>query len=231
MFDFINEKDLDIYLQYFGKNRKKFMRFRYLYGFLFFLIGAMIAILINHYFAYLLLPILAFIGYKFPYVQLILNKRKKDLINSYIFPQFLQSFIALLNSSGNVYQTLVASIDYTNEPLKTELKKLVARIEKSNDRDDYLAFANYVDTSEAFMIMDMIYQFSEFGIRKESLKELESYILSLQENKMEELIARKMQEMEKLGFIPIFISLFLVGGFAVVLFLHYMSDVMNSINF
>lgn len=231
MFDFIKEKDLDIYLQYFGKSRKKFMQFRYLYGFLFFLIGAMVALLFNHYLTYILLPIIAFVGYKVPYVQLILNKRKQDLINSYLFPQFLQSFLALLTSSGNVYQTLVASIDYTSEPLKTELKKLVARIEQSNNRDDYLAFADYVGTSEAFMIMDMIYQFSEFGVRKDSLEELERYIYDLQENKIDELIQRKMLEMDKLGFIPIFISLFLVGGFAVILFMHYMNDVMSAVNF
>lgn len=219
-----------MYLKYFGKERKKFSQVRYLYGFLFFLMAAMVVLLFQHYLSFVALPLVTFIGYKVPYIMLILSKRKSDLINSYLFPQFLQSFMALLSSSGNVYQTLVATIDYTSDPLQTELKKLVKKIERQNNRDDYLTFAEYVGNSEAYMIMDMIYQFSEFGVRKDSLDELERYILSLQENKMDELIARKMMEMDKLGFVPIFISLFLVGGFAVVLFLHYMKDVTEAIS-
>lgn len=224
------ETHIDAYMRYFSKEKKTFTRTRYLYAILFFIMYAMVVLMLKNYVFFAGLPIAFLIGYKMPYLNLMLLKEKQDLTVSFLFPQFLQSFMALLSSSGNVYQALKATIPYTEEPLKEELEKLVKNIEKENKRDDYLAFAEFIGTSEAYMIIDMIYQFSEFGIKKDALREMQGYIQSLQENKTDELITRKMTEMDKLGFAPIFISLFLVGGFAVVIFLHYMQDVMDALS-
>ncbi|UZM97422.1 hypothetical protein OL548_19885 [Lysinibacillus sp. MHQ-1] len=54
----------------------------------------------------------------------------------------------------------------------------------------------------------MIYQFSEQGVEKESIQELERYIQNLQENKVDELIQHKMNASDKFGLFPILISLF-----------------------
>lgn len=227
---FWKERQIDVYLDYFKRDKKKFTRSRYLLaGFLFLLYGIS-ALIVKKYWGFLGLPVAFFIGYKLPYLQLFMKKKEKDLLVSFLFPQFLQSFIALLPSSGNVYQTLQSTIKYTGEPLRSELEKLVKKIEKENNRDDYLAFAEFVGSSEAYMIMDMIYQFSEFGVKEEALQELNHYIETLQENKVDELINKKMLQMDKYGYGAIFISMFLVGGFAVLIFMYYMKDVMDAIN-
>lgn len=211
-------------------DKKRFSRVRYVYGGILFLIFALGILLIKEYLWFITLPVAFYLGYKIPFLNLIFSKRKNDLLNSYLFPQFLQSFLALLSSSGNVYQTLVETIKYTSDPLQTELKRLVENIEQGNRRDDYLAFANYIGTSEAYMIMDMIYQFSEYGVKKEALKELENYIYILHENKTDELIQRKMIEMDKYSYMPIFISLIVSFGFAAVIFFHYFKDITNAIS-
>ncbi|MEG0258566.1 MAG: type II secretion system F family protein [Lysinibacillus sp.] len=228
--ELLKEDLLSAHLKYFKKAKRSFIITRVLYGVittLFFLMGMM---LLKNYLWLVASPAAFYFGWKYAYLNLLLNKKNLDVKNAFLFPQFLQSFMALLSSSGNVYQALKESIHYTSDPLKYELEKLVQKIEKGNNRVDYLVFAEYVGSSEAYMIMNMIYQFSEQGVEKESLRELELYIHNLQENKVDELIQSKMVAIEKYGMIPIFISLVLVGGFAGVIFMHYMSDVTNALN-
>lgn len=228
--ELLKESLLTAHLNYFKKKKSNFLITRILYGIIITLIFSMVVMILKNYLLFIGLPVVFFIGWKYAYFNLLLSKRKLDVKNSYLFPQFLQSFIALLSSSGNVYQALKETVRYTSEPINHELEKLVHKIEKGNNRKDYLAFAEYVGSSEAYMIMNMIYQFSEQGVEKESLRELENYIQNLQENKVDELIQSKMLSSEKFGMIPIFISLFLVGGFAVVIFMYYMSDVSKALN-
>src|SRR5690625_768134 len=198
----VKEKYLNAYLEYFDRDKKQFTFYRIIYGSVLFFIFATGVLLLQEYLWFLVTPIAFFIGYKMPYWSLISSKKKSDLTVSFLFPQFLQSFMALLQSSGNIYQTLKVTTDYINDPLKSELEKLVNNIEEGNHRDDYMAFANFIGTNEAYMIMDMIYQFSEFGVKKEAINELESYVQSLQENKVNELIERKMLSVEKYGYTP-----------------------------
>lgn len=227
---FWKERHLGAYLDYFKRDKKKFTSSRYLLAGFLFLLYAISVLIVKEYWGFLGLPVVFWMGYKLPYLQLLMQKKEKDLLVSFLFPPFLQSFIALLPSSGNVYQTLKVTVEYTGEPLKDELKKLVKKIEKENNRDDYLAFAEFIGTSEAYMIMDMIYQFSEFGVKEDALQELVRYTETLQENKVDELINKKMLQMDKYGYGAIFISMFLVGGFAVLIFMYYMKDVMDAIN-
>lgn len=223
--ELLKETNLEVYLRYFQRDAKPFKIIRIIYGLLFLMFFATSALLFENYLLLIGSPIVAIIGYKFPYLNLILRKEKQNLIVSFLFPEFLQSFMALLSSSGNVYQTLVASVPHVGEPIKSELEKLIRNIEKENKREYYLEFAEYIGTSEAYMILDLIYQFSEFGIKKDALQQIEQYIQSIVENKTEELIEKKMSVMDVLSFPPLLISLVLVFGFAVVLFLYYMQDV------
>lgn len=228
--ELLKEKNVETYLNYFNKNKKKFRYERLLYGSAFFLIFTLAILMIGKQLLLVMTPIGFLLGYKIPYINLILRKREADIIVSFLFPQFLQSFIALTSSSGNVYQMLKNAIPYTGEPLKSELVKLVRKIEDgTNRREDYLSFAEFIGTSEAHMIMNMIYQFSEFGIKKETLSVLQDYIKNMTENKTNELINKKMASMDKLGLMPLFISLFFVIGFAGVIFWHYFQHVMGTV--
>lgn len=228
--ELLSEKSKAIYFEYFRINENKFRLNRYLIGILFFGLMAITSLLLDNYLLLLVTPAAFYVGYKVPYINLISQKKQSDLMISFAFPQFLQSFMALLPTSGNVYQTFKNTLEYTSEPIKGQLEKLINNIEDENKREYYLEFAEFIGTTDAYMVMDQIYQFSEYGIKKNSLGELQRYIQSIQENKMDELIIKKMARMENHGLVPLFISMFLVGGFALIIVYYYIVDVMGSLN-
>lgn len=227
--EFFKEDYLDTYLEYFNSDKKGFRITRIIYGLVFFLIFSLGFVLLKKYGLLLFTPLAFYLGYKLPYFALLKRKKQEELVVSFLFPQFLQSFMGLLSSSGNVYQTLKATVEYVNEPLKCELEKLVKNIEKDNKREYYIFFAEFVGTNEAYIIMDMIYQFSEFGVKKESLESLRDHIQGLNENKVNELIEEKMLSGEKYGYMSIFIALIMILGYAGAIFLYYMQDVMDAL--
>lgn len=228
--ELLKESRLDWTLKYFDKDKQKFKRTRLIYGVVFVIIALMFIAYLQNYILFTAIPIVFLLGYKMPYHTLLSAKTKNDKLNTHLFPEFLTSFVAIIPSSGNVYQTLVGTLPYTKEPLRSGLQRLVDRIEDKNDRDAYIEFAEYIGSSEAYMIMDMIYQFSEFGIKKEALVEMQRFGQELEKNKMTELIERKMASMEGLGFIPIFISMLVIVGFTAIIIYHYFVGVLSVLN-
>lgn len=220
MIDIITEKDMDMYMAYYNVKDQEVRKNRIMYAVLFAMLGILIGVM--NPMGYFITPLLAYAGMKIPYIRLRGAKKKQDVINSYAFPEFLQSFLALVNSSGNIYQTLKETVPYVDEPLRSELEKLINLINYDNRREFYMEFADYIGTTEAYMVMDMIYQFSVYGNDEKLLREVSGYIRGIQENKVEEIIESKMAKMDNVGLIPIFIVLFAVAGFTVVIYIHFM---------
>lgn len=228
--ELIREERINDLLDFFEQDRRKFKKTRFIFAFLLLILGFLIFSL-HPDIPFLLIPIAGFvIGYKYPYYSLMSKKRKQDILNAYLFPEFVQSFIALIPTSSNVYQTLLAVYPYTKEPLKSKLGDLIQKIQKENKREYYLEFAEFINTSEAFMVMDMIYQFSQFGIKKESLKELQNYMSEIQKNRMDEIINKKMNSMENYAYFPIFIPLTFIVSFAALVLLYYWSQVSSAVS-
>ncbi|GLY12880.1 hypothetical protein [Pseudobacillus badius] len=228
--ELLSEKSLKKNLLYMGKDEKKFRTSRFLFAAIFLLWAAGIVYVSKDFFLIPLIPMAAFIGYKYPYFNVLRSRNNILSLNSQLFPGFLTTFNALLPTSGNVYQALVACIPYTKDPLRSSLEGLVRKVEDANRREDYMLFAEHIGTSEAYMMMDMIYQFSEYGIQRESLMEMQRFAQELDKNKMNELIQSKMVKMEALGYIPVFISMFLVLCFAGTIGWHYVKYVMDILS-
>src|SRR5690625_6360346 len=91
-----------------------------------------------------------FRSYKIPYIDLIRKKRRDNIIKKFMFPTFLRYFISLLDTQGNVYQTLRATVPYLSEPIKTEVIKMVVKLEQQNvnNRDAFMDFRSEEHTSE-----------------------------------------------------------------------------------
>ncbi|KIL74675.1 hypothetical protein [Bacillus badius] len=228
--ELLSEKSLKKNLLYMGKDEKKFRTSRFLFAAIFLLWAAGIVYVSKDFFLIPLIPMVTFIGYKYPYFNVLRSRNNILSLNSQLFPGFLTTFNALLPTSGNVYQALVACIPYIKDPLRSSLEELVQKVEDDNRREDYMLFAEHIGTSEAYMMMDMIYQFSEYGIQRESLMEMQRFAQELDKNKMNELIQSKMVKMEVLGYIPVFISMFLVLGFAGTIGWHYVKYVMDILS-
>ena len=227
-FELLKEESRAYNLAYFQKDSKSFAKTRLLYGIGGLLIGTMLWWVMQSFSYLLAIPIGFIIGYKFPYYDVLVKKAAADKLNMYAFPEFLGSFIALIPSTGNVYQTLVAALPYTKEPLRSALQQLIENVWLDNKREHYMAFAEYVGTSEANMIMDTIYQFSEFGRKKESLQELSNFAQELEKNAQSEMITKKMNDMEYLGYLPIFLSILFILAFVGVMLVEFFAPIMNA---
>lgn len=169
-------------------------------------------------------PILGYVGYKLPYIKIVSMKNRVDIVNSFLFPNFLRTFISLLGTQGNVFQTLSATIPYLDEPIKSEVSKFVKKIEKNNAREYYLEFAEYIGSNEAYLIMSMIYEFSNVGTHKDMLTELERYIDDIQQNKTKQLKQYKIYKMEKHANLPVVSTVVFVLIFSLSCMYYYISN-------
>lgn len=227
MSELLLEKNRELYFEHFKLDGKKFFYKRLLLAFLLLIIYACVLFKTQNLWLLFGVPIVMFIGFKIPYMELISKKSKSDIVKQYIFPTFLRYFISLMHTHGNVFQTLKATIPYVQEPIKQELQNLVDRLERQNvqNREAFMEFAEFIGSSDAHMIMGMIYEFHEEGIKKSDLKELESTIKGLQDNKINQLIARKVQQMEKYANPIIIIALLYIFSFTAVVFLGYFKTI------
>ncbi|MEK0286177.1 flagellar assembly protein FlaJ [Caldifermentibacillus hisashii] len=198
--EILTERNKNVYYEYFKINERKFFHRRILIALALAFLYIALFIYTTKSVIYLAgIPIAMLIGFKIPYYELISKKTKSDIIKQYMFPTFLRYFISLIDTQGNVYQTLRATVPYVSEPIKSELEKLIQKLDEKNinNRDAFMTFAEFIGSSEAHMIMGMIYQMNEEGINKNDLQELETTITQLQENKTNELIEYKVMKIDK----------------------------------
>lgn len=231
MKEFFVEKKRNEYLDYFGMDAKKFQMQRIVLGVLLTVLTLIIAYATGKVMLYAAVPVAGILGYKMQYFGLVSNKKHADMVKTFVFPQFLRYFIALLGSQGNVYQTLRATVPYLREPLKSRVEQFVDEIEEENEYEKYLEFAEYIGTSEAHMVMGMIYNFSEHGVIQEELEELERMIDKINENKTDQMVLYKATEQEKYMNMPIFSGLFFVMSFVVIIIVYNLMTVSGFMQF
>lgn len=208
------------YLELFQKDAKKFLTNRLV-------LGIVMAIMVYFVFGEdfgtvgkIVLTSASFIaGFKIPYWQLLVMKDNHEMMKTFLFPQFLRFFIALYSTHGNVYQTLIASAKYVDEPMQSRILEFIEDIGESNDYDHYVDFADYVGTNEAQVVMSIIYNFTERGVVKEELEELERASKKILANKFEEAVIIKARKQEEFINYVVFLSIgyLLVFVFATIL--------------
>lgn len=227
MLDILFENEKDMYFGYLQINPKKFTTRRIQYAIILALVLLFGYIMFEQVLMLIALPIAGYIGWKLPYIELKRSKSYQDILISYAFPRFLTYFICLIDTKGNVYQTLKATLPYLQSTIKIQVEKLIKAMEDNpeNSRDAFVKFAEYIGTGEANMIMNTIYEFTETGISKDDLKELESMISSIEANKNRELIDYKVNESTRYAFIPIVASVIFIFGFVVIIFIKSFSQI------
>lgn len=208
--EILKETHLDAYLDYFGFTHKEFKKEKMKYALMLVAVGLIIAVIAKTIIMIPVIAILAFLGYKFPYLNLMQMMSHNNLKREILFPQFLRTFMALLSSQGNPYQTLVKSTEYMKDPIKTDLEKLIILIEDDNDLKHYVEFADKIGTSDAQMVMSMIYSFTKSGIVFEELEELERTIETMKTTKMKDLVTRKTNKQETYANYVVMLSIFFV---------------------
>ncbi|MGR0121722.1 hypothetical protein [Bacillus halotolerans] len=153
-------------------------------------------------------PLLFMIGYRIPYLSLLGKKYHIDTIKYYSFPKFLRNFINFSETQGNVYKTFEAILPYTENPIKDEVVKLMAKLNDprctlEDRREAFFDFGKFVGTPEAFLVINTISNFDQEGINREALEKLEDLVQNLQNNKTNEYIHNKVKAQEKFANVPI----------------------------
>lgn len=226
MNEVLTEKNKEFYFDYFQINPKKFLGKRILLASMLIFVYIYILTFTDKTILYLGVPIVALIGYKIPYFEIVNQKERSSIIVQYSFPTFLRYFISLLDTQGNVYRTLKATIPYLNNPIKSEVQILINKMEDSNInmRNAFMEFAEFIGTSEARMVMGMIYEFNEEGINKQDIKELETIVEQMQENKTNELIEYKVNRMDKYANPILVYSLAYIFAFTIMVYMAYLGS-------
>lgn len=173
--DLFSEKYRDNYLEYFKISKKEFFKKRIITTSALLILHFIIMAKFYNHWLLIATPVVAYFGYKIPYYDLLKLKKHDDIIKEHMFPTFLRYFAVLIDTQGNVYQTIKATIPYMEEPLRSELVKLVKKLDSPDykNHDAFMEFAEFVGSSESSMIMNVIYQFHEEGVKKAELHELE----------------------------------------------------------
>lgn len=182
-------------------------------------------------------PMCAFIGWKWMYLQLrsgsIANKKKLDQL----FPEFLTTFISLLNSqsSSNVINAIENTIPYMNEPIKSQLILLVRRIYEDSSTDNaYYAFNEFsktVDNKEAEQILSLLLDMYIAGINDDTLRDLEERIEKMKQNQISAYAKWKNNRLRnKASFPALGTAVFFIFYWIAVVATHYLKTALEGAN-
>lgn len=224
--EFLLERNKEMYLDYFNLSNKKFMKRRLKITLIISFLYVVVLYMYPNPLLIVATPLVVLLGYKLPYIELLRLKDQEDIVKQHMFPLFLRYFISLIETQGNVYQTIRATIPYMQDPLRSEIIELIKKLDSVNvsSHDAFIEFAEYIGSSEAHMIMGVISQFYEEGIQKSELVELERTIKDLQENKVNEMIDYQVNSVDKHADPILFYGLGYVITFVIVVFVAYFKD-------
>lgn len=220
------ERNRNVYLEYFKIDKGAFLKRRLMIGLGLLVLFGVIALVLSSMKLLMFAPLFGLVGYKLPYFEILNNKSQDDLIREYLFPDFVKCFLALIESQGNVYQTLKATIPRVKQPLRAEVEKLVSSLETSsvNTHDDFMRFADAVGSHDAYNIVSILHEFHEEGVSKEDLRSLEDTANKLQENKVNVFIINKANTIEKHANPLLVYTLFWIISFTMILFVANFRD-------
>ena len=188
--NFFIEDDLEVLLGWLGINYKKAMKNRIRNSIIVFLILLVLGILTKKLLIVLLSFVIGLSYYKYQYYLTKKNKKKLIDLKRRMFPNFVKKLLILLRTN-NIYVSLNKLLDFTDEPIKTHLVKLIKEIDDDKSINPYINFANDMEFIEAYQVMIMLYTFSEKTKSKNHLANLENMIFQLYNNEILDIIESK----------------------------------------
>lgn len=166
-----------------------------------------------------------FIGFKMSYIILIQEIKKRKQIRVEQFPVFLNYFSALVVVNNlNVVNTIGATINYLNEPMKSEVTKLHKSLMSGDGRDAFLDFARFIGTADALMVIGVLSDFNDYGVDTLKLRELEATVNKLNDAIIDEKIIRQATSIESYANYSLLGVIFFVFVFVGILFVQIFSE-------
>lgn len=223
---FFVEDDLQVLLGWIGINYKRAMRNRIQNSIILFLIFLGIGIAVKNFYFLLLALFVSILYYKMQY-YLTKNQRKKLIqLKKRMFPSMVKKLLILLRTN-NIYISLNKLIDFTDDPIKKYLVQLVKEIDEDKSVRPYVNFANNMEFIEAYQVIIMLYTFAEKSMNQDHLNSLESMIVQLYENEIDDMIESKKRLMwlyPNYVILTMLVMIFALAGFMFM-------DIMKEVSF
>lgn len=178
----------------------------------------------------LLTAVGGYIGWKLKYYELTTAVKTQNNRLSLMFPEFLQTFIALLESSptSSIVTILETTVPYLKSPIRQQIVKLVNAIYQdgtdSQVRISMMNFASYINSPEASRIMSLIYSMYVEGANPEILKELNEKVTQLNNNKVDAYVSKKATALSGKAFPSLVLGVFYILVYVGLVGLRYVSD-------
>lgn len=173
----------------------------------------------------------SYIGWKFMYMKLMSSNKAQESQMALMFPEFLQTFTALLyaSPSSGIVSVIESTIPYLRQPIRQQTVKLVNRMYQDgtnlNVRNAIMEFSAYIGTSEARRIMSLIYNMYVEGSNPKLLDELDEKVSALNENKVNEYVSFHGNALSNRSFWSIVLALMFILGFAFIVGGTYVSQI------
>lgn len=237
MKNLIFENDLDDMIKALDVDVKLFKRQRLTYTMVFILLGLIVAGVLTFaldtkglIIGVILTLAAAFYGWKYMYIVLGKKVKAQQQRLGLMFPDFLTTFISLLNSqsSGNVITAIEATIPYVKNPLRGHVVKLVREVYTDSSIESvwnaFNRFADEMDDKEAEQIMALVSDMYIAGINREALVELESRINEMKQNQVKAYAEKKNLRVKNIASLPSLglCVLFIFGWAGTVAFIYLM---------
>lgn len=173
--------------------------------------------------------LMAYIGYKLKYKELMDLAKQQDNKVVMSFPEFLQVFIGMIevNPSGGVMNALKMSIPYIKNPVKSRVIRLVYAItadgSTQNVRVALQEFGQYVGSVDAIRILDMIYTMYVDGVDPRTLDIAAEKIEELNRNSINSFVEKKKKSLNLKSMPALLMGIGFVFGFVGVVGVQYLT--------
>ena len=222
--NFFVEEDLEIILSWLGINYKKAMKNRIILSVFFFAITLFLGIYFKNIYIMILSLIISVGYYKYQYIKVKKRRSKLVALKRKMFPSFVKKILIMIRTN-NIYTSLVKSIEFADEPIKSYLNELIEDITNDKSIVPFNKFASKMEFIEAYQIMAMLYTFSEHAMSRKHLVSLEAMISRLYDNEIDEVVENKKRMLWLYPNFCIMGMLALVFALAIYMFISIMSGV------
>lgn len=148
-------------------------------------------------FSIFLVLALGYGGYKSKYKDMLDLAKRQDSKVGMAFPEFLDVFIGMLevNPSGGLLNALKMTIPYVQNPVKARVIRLTYAIDvdgsTQNVRQALQEFGQYVGSTDAIRILDIMYTMYVDGVDNRALDMASEKIEKLMENTVNTYVEKK----------------------------------------
>lgn len=137
-----------------------------------------------------------------------LKSKERQLVNAkeIAFNGFYRYVVALLKNGNILYSSLQSSLEYVDEVLFDDVNQLLVEIEEDTSLDPFLKFMESFNDETIKQMIMLLYKSQDVGVIDEVLVSINECMVNLQDNSINNYVAKEQKVIEKYFMWPILLS-------------------------